>query len=124
MKRLHTLPAVACVFLIAVILCFILSGVGSGENTIVRSVPEEELLRGGDDPDTDYAEMLPGEKININTADADELTKLPGIGDTLAENIITYREENGDFDDIEEITEVTGIGEGRYDNIRSLIETG
>ena len=124
MKKLHTLPAVACVFLAAVILCFILSGVGKGENTIVRSVPEEELMRGGDDPDTDYTELLPGEKININTADADELTKLPGIGDTLAENIITYREENGDFDDIEEITEVTGIGEGRYDNIRSLIETG
>lgn len=52
-----------------------------------------------------------GEKININTADIDELTRLEGIGSKKAETIIEYREKNGRFRTPEELTNVSGIGE-------------
>ncbi len=49
--------------------------------------------------------------ININTADYDELIRLPHIGDVLAQNIIAYRENHGNFRNIEEIMLVSGIGD-------------
>ena len=53
-------------------------------------------------------------KININTAGADELMRLEGIGEKLAGRIIADREENGAFARIEDITRVSGIGEVTY----------
>lgn len=59
--------------------------------------------------------------ININTAGADELVKLKGIGPVLSEAIIDYRLKNGDFNNIEEIMLVSGIGEGIFENIKNYI---
>lgn len=61
-------------------------------------------------------------KININTASLEELDTLPGIGETTANKIISYREENGKFKSIEEIKEVKGIGDSKYEEIKDLIE--
>jgi competence protein ComEA len=63
-------------------------------------------------------------KININTATATELERLPGIGPSLAAPIIAYREENGPFLAIEDLMLVPGIKEGIMSNIRSLITVG
>ena len=49
--------------------------------------------------------------LDLNTATAEELASLPGIGETLAERIVAYREANGDFAGVEELLEVSGIGE-------------
>ena len=59
--------------------------------------------------------------ININTASAEELCTLPGIGASKAAAIIKYREENGRFTDTSMIMNVTGIGENLYNNIKDLI---
>ncbi len=59
--------------------------------------------------------------IDINNAGFDELIKLNGIGDYLAEQIITYREENGGFRNIEEILNISGIGEKTFESIRDCI---
>ena len=59
--------------------------------------------------------------ININTATKEELKTLPGIGDGIAGNIITYRENNGDFGSIEDIKKVPLIGAGRFAQIMDLI---
>lgn len=59
--------------------------------------------------------------ININTAGADELVKLKGIGPVLSEAIIDYRLKNGNFNNIEEIMLVSGIGEGIFENIKNYI---
>ena len=62
------------------------------------------------------------EKININTADEDELQRLPGVGASTAAKIIKYREENGSFRRIEDIQNVKGIGETKYNDLKEQIE--
>ena len=62
--------------------------------------------------------------ININSAGQEELESLPGIGPSLAEAIITYREENGYFEQKKEIMEVSGIGEAKFKAISELITLG
>ena len=59
--------------------------------------------------------------ININLASITELMTLPGIGETKANNIISYREENGFFKAIEEIKNVSGIGDATFDQFKALI---
>lgn len=59
--------------------------------------------------------------IDINTADLETLCLLDGIGETIASDIIKYREENGGFLNIEEIMNVNRIGEKIFDKIRNNI---
>ncbi len=61
------------------------------------------------------------DKLNINTADIDKLTSLPGIGTNKAEKIVAYREEHGAFQGIEEIKNVEGIKEGVFQKVKDLI---
>ena len=62
--------------------------------------------------------------IDINRADAEQLTALPGIGEVLANRIVAYREENGSFLSTQELQNVDGIGEKRLDAILDLITIG
>ena len=63
-------------------------------------------------------------RINLNTADAGQLSTLSGIGQSKAEAIVAYREEHGDFASIEEIMNVEGIKEGTFSKIKDKISTG
>lgn len=60
-------------------------------------------------------------RININTAPAEELVMLDGIGEKLAQRIIDYRTENGSFSVIEELALVKGISSKTVDRIRDKI---
>ena len=71
-------------------------------------------------PDTPAVVPRPG-KININTASAEELIDLPGIGEVLAGRIIAYREKHGPFKKISDIDKVSGIGPAKYEAIKDLI---
>ena len=62
--------------------------------------------------------------VNINTATAEELQALPGIGRTRAEAIVAYREEHGPFTYVEDLRGVSGIGEGILANIMDYITVG
>jgi competence protein ComEA len=59
-------------------------------------------------------------KVNINTANKTQLKELDGIGDTLADNIIKYR-NNSKFKSIEDILNVDGIGQAKYEKIKEYI---
>lgn len=60
-------------------------------------------------------------KINLNTASKEQLMTLPGIGESKAQSIIAYREENGSFQAIEDIMKISGIKEGVYNKIKNTI---
>jgi competence protein ComEA len=59
--------------------------------------------------------------ININTASKNELMEIPGIGESKAERIISYRENHGRFGSVEEIRNVSGIGSGIYEGLKDHI---
>jgi competence protein ComEA len=82
----------------------------TGETVQDRALPEEAVQ-----PESSQ------EKININTASAEELTALSGIGEVKAEAIVAFREENGYFRSIEELALVKGIGEATINANRDRI---
>jgi competence protein ComEA len=59
--------------------------------------------------------------VNINTADETELCTLPGIGESKAKSIISYREKNGPFTSTEQLTEISGIKEGVFEKISDMV---
>ena len=62
---------------------------------------------------------------DVNTADAQTIARvLVGVGQTKAEAIVAYREENGRFEDLEDLTRVRGIGEATVKRNESRISLG
>ncbi|MCS6829177.1 MAG: helix-hairpin-helix domain-containing protein [Armatimonadota bacterium] len=64
---------------------------------------------------------LPSGKININTANAEQLESLPGVGPAIAQAIIEYRRQNGGFQSVDELLEVSGIGPKKMEQIRPYV---
>jgi competence protein ComEA len=62
--------------------------------------------------------------VNINTATADQLNGLPGIGPKLAARIIDYRQKNGGFKKVEDLMQIQGIGEKNFLKLKALITVG
>ena len=61
------------------------------------------------------------EKVNINTATAEQLMQLPGVGEKTANKIINHRNENGEFKTLDQLKEVSGIGEKKYEKMKDMI---
>ncbi|OCG04713.1 ComEA family DNA-binding protein [Gilliamella sp. wkB112] len=97
------------------ILCFLLcsitfSNISLADSTAIESVNQEQKQK-------------QIEQVNINTASAEELTKvLNGIGASKAQKIIEYREKFGPFISVEQLKEVSGIGQATLDkNLGKII---
>ena len=60
-------------------------------------------------------------KININIASSEELQTISGIGESLANRIIDYRNSNGKFKSVEDLKNVSGIGDKKFEDIKSKI---
>lgn len=103
---------VAAVFVLAAVAATIVCSKSPRAALCVQSGSEYTTIRESD-----------GCLININTADADLLCTLPGIGEKTAQAIIAYREENGPFSDISDIIDVKGIGLATYEELCEKITT-
>ena len=62
--------------------------------------------------------------VNLNTATAEQLDSLPGVGPKVAARIIEYRQKNGPFKKIEDLMNVRGIGEKNFLKIRNRLTVG
>lgn len=87
---------------------------------IIENSGNNVLVENGKSSSTNSSKGVGG-KVNINSANQTELETLPGIGPSLAQRIIEYRESNGEFEKIEDIQNVKGIGDSKYSNIKEKI---
>ncbi|MFF7387343.1 helix-hairpin-helix domain-containing protein [Streptomyces scabiei] len=67
------------------------------------------------------AGSAPTTPVSLNTATADQLDTLPGVGPVLAQHIIDYRTQHGGFRSVDELREVNGIGDRRFADLRNLV---
>ncbi len=67
-------------------------------------------------------ETISDGKVDLNRASKEELMTLSGVGESRAESIIKYREQNGGFQTIEDIMKVSGIKEGLFEKIKDFIK--
>jgi competence ComEA-like helix-hairpin-helix protein len=68
-----------------------------------------------------YPPAAKSSRLDLNAADAETLTSLPGIGPTLAERIVAYRNENGPFGSIDDLTQIHGIGAAQANRLRRMV---
>lgn len=88
--------------------------VPSREEAAASDIPGEGAASG-------FSESGSGGRVNLNTADKEQLMTLTGIGETRAEAILEYREQEGHFQSAEDIMNVQGIKEGIYEQIKDDI---
>ena len=93
------------------------------DETLSRRTADVVFSRPG--PESAVVRVTEGaEKLDVNRADAETLSLLPGLGGTLSQALVDYRAANGPFRSIDELLNVPGLGEGRLEALRALITCG
>ncbi len=124
MKKQSLFSAGICILIVLVFFLGFFVGRNTAHQGTALAALSVSLIPEKSSTDVNSLFPAPAEKININTADKDELAGLPGIGETLAQEIINYRQTHGPFTSVDQLKEVNGIGEKRLEDIRSLVTTG
>jgi competence protein ComEA len=93
------------------------SGIGEAKMKELK-----DLVTVGTKASTAKSQLAPGEKLDINTATAEQLDALFGIGPVKSQAIVDYRTANGKFKAIEDIMKVKGIKEGEFAKIKDFIK--
>lgn len=114
MKETAVLLIIACIFIALTVGQIAVTS----SNTISVNVRDNESLTSSAVEETSSARI---ELININTASEDLLCEINGIGETLAQRIVEYRETKGPFTNIEDLMNVYGIGEAILEKMKPFI---
>ena len=92
-----------------------------GESSVAEETQKTEAAAGQKGSQKASQGEQSSNLTNLNSATKIELMELPGVGETMAQRIIDYREQNGPFQTIEELMNVQGIGQTRFDKLKALI---
>ena len=119
-QKIPILALITCIFL------GFLLGFFAGRNlnrtpVQIQAIPATTGITEPVEGSTQEGQTFP---ININTATAQDLEALPGIGTTYAQRIVDYREANGPFTSLTQLLNVKGIGEARLTSIWDYITIG
>ncbi len=121
MKKYAPSPLLMVVLVFISLICGIF--LGRISNTYNAIPPREESQ--SDFPSNQLSNQLYVDgKLNLNIATAQNLMLVPGIGETTANRIITYRMEHGYFIEMPDLLKVEGIGEKMLENIRDYVTVG
>lgn len=106
----------------------VLPGVSTGLLNLARKVSDGEQVLvglggivGPAGPEGGAGGGVSGVLLDLNSATAQDLDSLPGIGPVLADRIVAWRTEHGRFASVDQLREVSGVGEGKYQSIRSKV---
>jgi len=90
--------------------------VGAPAGSGVNGAPPQTPPRSGG-----HAKARPAAPIHLNTATADQLQQLPGVGPALAQRILDWRTEHGRFESVGQLQEVHGLGLSKFAALRDLV---
>ena len=106
--------------------------VADGERLYVPKVGETDIPAALDEAPGAGGAAVPGgvaspgvevdvDAVDLNTADQATLETLPGIGPSLAQRILAWRDEHGRFSAVEDLLDVSGIGDGRFADLQDRV---
>lgn len=123
-RRIPILVIVTLVFVVFTVGFFL--GRNAGRDRVQVSLPDSMLTAPSipDEIPQTEAPDSPAYPVNINTADLAQFMTLPDIGMVLAQRIIDYRAQHGEFQAVEELMNVEGIGEKRMEQLLDLVTIG
>jgi len=121
----NSVLAVTLLFVLTGLACFAV-GQQSADNWRVKTQRSGQLDAAVSEREkTEWPDsLLEGETINVNTAPAAELERLPGVGAVRARAIEKDRERNGSFSTVDELIRVEGIGTGIMEQLRPYVTVG
>ncbi|MBN1628178.1 MAG: helix-hairpin-helix domain-containing protein [Thermoleophilia bacterium] len=92
----------------------------AGDGAVQTPVQSSAGLSGTEGGAEAGAASSPG-PVSLNSGTLAELDALPGVGPAIAQQIITYRENNGPFTSVDQLTDVPGIGPAKLEQLRPLV---
>ena len=92
-----------------------------GERVYMPRIGEVAPVIASSGSDGSGGSAAPSGPVNVNTATADDLDSLPGVGPSTAAAILSYRDQHGPFASVDDLGEVRGIGPAKLDALRGLV---